>query len=219
MDSRGARGGSGEPGCVSTTFLGFYDLDASPQRGLQGFLAERLGAATVDPDFIEGALFVRSDDGAVALSLRHDSDDAAWLERPLIATLIQSADFRSRTADVRSYRTSSGFSGVAIPDDAVFTIQRFDVPPAAQQALTAALESFVDAFARPILGFLDSEILASNDGERTVWVAPWAHEAALAALETPASFAAMRTFARLAPQRVFGTFDRVSYVRGGDAAG
>ncbi len=204
---------------MSTTFLGFYDLDASPQHGLQGFLAERLGAATSDPDFIEGALFVRSDNAAIALSLRHDSHDAAWLERPLIATLIQSAEFRSRTADGRSYRTAAAFSGAAIPDGAVFTIQRFDVPSAAQAQLTGALEAFVEAFARPILGFLDSQILASTDGQRAVWVAPWAHEAALAALETPASFEAMRTFTRLAPQRSFGTFDRVSNVRGARDAG
>ena len=199
---------------MQATFFGFYDLDAAPQHGLQGFLAERLGAVTDDPDFREGALFVRSDLAAVALGLRHEADDAAWLDRPLVATLTQSADFRSRSADVRTYRTAVAFTGAAIPDDAVFTIQRFDVPPGTQAQLTAALTSFVDTFARPILGFLDSEILASDDGERVVWLAPWLHEAALAALETPESFRAMRTFAPLATHRVFGTFDRVSDVRG-----
>ncbi len=194
--------------------MGFYELDAAPQRGFTGTLAERLGAATGDPDFIDGSLFVRSDNAAVVISLQHDSSEEAWLDRPLVAALIQSAEWRSRAYDLRGYRTLTHPSGGAIPDEAVFTIQSFDTPAAAQNELTSALVAFVQRFARPISGFLDSEILASEDGARSVWIAPWAHEAALAALETPESFSAMRGFTRLASQRAFGTFERVSYVRG-----
>jgi hypothetical protein len=198
---------------VPTTVIGFYELDAAPQRGFTGTLAERLGAVTGDPDFVDGALFVRSDNAAVVISLQHDSNEQAWLDRPLVAALIQSAEWRSRTSDVRGYRALARPSGGAIPDEAVYTIQSFDTPATAQNELTSALEAFVQRFARPISGFLDSEILASEDGARAVWVAPWAHEAALAALETPESFSAMRGFTRLASQRAFGTFERVSYVR------
>ena len=79
---------------MATTVLGFYELDAAPQRGITSVFAERLGAATRDPDFIDGALFVRSDHSAVAISLQHDSADEAWLERPLVAGLIAVAGFR-----------------------------------------------------------------------------------------------------------------------------
>lgn len=197
--------------------MGFYDLDAAPQRGFTGTLAERLGAATNDPDFVDGSLFVRSDYAAVVIRLQHDSNDKGWLERPLVATLIDSAEWRSRASDLRGYRTLTRPSGAAIPDEAVFTIQSFDTPAAAQNELTGALVAFVQRFAQPISGFLDSEILASEDGARTVWIAPWAHEAALAALETPQAFSAMRGFARLASKRAFGTYERVSFVHGARA--
>lgn len=198
---------------MPTTVLGFYDLDAAPQRGITSVLAERLGAATRDPDFVDGALFVRSDHSAIAISLQHDSSDEAWLERPLVAGLMQGAGFRSRSSDVRSYRTVAAGTGAAIPDEAVFTIQRFDLAGATQNSLTDALQNFVRDFAQPISGFLDSEILASQDGARVIWIAPWGHEAALAAIETPESFSAMRAFQQLWQQRAFATFDRVSYVR------
>lgn len=198
---------------MATTVLGFYELDAAPQRGITSVFAERLGAATRDPDFIDGALFVRSDHSAVAISLQHDSADEAWLERPLVAGLIAVAGFRSRSSDVRSYRTVAPAAGAAIPDEAVYTIQRFDLAGATQNSLTDALQNFVRDFAQPISEFLDSQILASQDGSRVVWIAPWGHEAALAAIETPASFSAMRAFAQLWQQRALATYDRVSYVR------
>jgi hypothetical protein len=198
---------------VTTTVLGFYDLDASPQRGITSVLAERLGAATRDSEFVHGALYVRSDHSAIAISLQHNSSDVAWLERPLVAGLMQGAAFRSRTSDVRSYTTVAAGTGAPIPDEAVFTIQRFDVAGAAQTQLSDALQIFVRDFAQPISGFLDSEILASQDGARVIWMAPWGHEAALAAIETAPSFAAMRGFEKFWQQRDFAIFDRVSYVR------
>jgi hypothetical protein len=202
---------------VPTTVLGFYELDAAPQRSVTSVFAERLGAATRDPEFIDGALFLRSDHAAVALSLQHGSSDEAWLERPLVAGLMEAAAFRSRSSEVRSYRTVAPPSGASIPDEAVFTIQRFDLAPAMLEPLTGALQAFVRDFAQPISEFLDSEILASQDGAALVWIAPWGHEAALAAIETPASFSAMRVFAPFWQRRAFATFERVSYVRGDSA--
>lgn len=202
---------------MPTTVLGFYELDAAPQRGVTSVFAERLGAATRDPDFIDGALFLRSDHAAVALSLQHRSSDEAWLERPLVAGLIEAAGFRSRSSEVRSYRTVAAASGASIPDEAVFTIQRFDLAPTMQPPLIDALQGFVRDFAQPISEFLDSEILASQDGVSVVWIAPWGHEAALAAIETPQSFSAMRAFAQFWQRRAFATFERVSYVRADSA--
>jgi hypothetical protein len=193
-----------------------YDVDAAPQHGVSGDLSERLGAVTADADFVDGALYVRSDNGAVVLSLRHSSDDS-WLERPLVSSLLGAADWRSRTSDVRPYPAPTA-PVVSIADSAVFVIQHFAVEAAAQERLSAALAAFVDRFARPIQGFLDSTILKSADGTRVVWIAGWAHEAVLIALETPDSFAAMRAFVTLAQTHVFGTFTRVSYVSRAGAA-
>lgn len=202
---------------MARTFIGFYDLDASPSHGLTGDLATRLGTATETEGFAEGSVYVRSDRAAVAIVIRYGDRDGFESDGP-VGVLLQAADWRSRDADARTY-TSAGTvtgNGDVASDSSFYIAQRFDTKPEAQRPLVDAILRYVNDYARPIAGFLGGEAFASVDGTRVVFLMPWAHEAALNALENrDGSLAAMQKHLSLSDRHTYGSYQRVSFLRGG----
>ncbi len=198
---------------MAESFIGFYDLDAAPSRGLTGELATRLGSVTDAPGFIDGSLYVRSDTGSVAISLQYDGGET-WATEGIPGMLLYAVDWRSRNADGHRYRHAGAIvGGDALSDSSFYVVQRFDTRPEAQAPLVTALLSYTERFAQPIHGFLRGDAYASIDGNRVVFIMPWAHEAALNALEsTDGSLEAMQTHLRLAERHSYESFDRVSYL-------
>ena len=196
-------------------FIGFYELDAAPSRGLTGDFATRLGTATDAPGFIDGSLYVRSDSGSVAIVMQYDGDEN-WARAGTPGMLLYSADWRSRGADASRYRHAGaiGVEGGVLSDSSFYVVQRFETRQEAQQPLVTALLSYIERFAAPIHGFLRGDAYASIDGSRVVFVMPWAHEAALNALENVAgSLEAMQTHLRLAERHIYESYERVSYLK------
>jgi hypothetical protein len=197
------------------TIFGFYDMDASQQRGVPGDLAARLGTASEAEGFVEGAVYVRSDEANVAISLRHPDDDA-WRERGAPAMLLQAADWRSRESDAHEYRLARTVAGDddAPSDSAFFIVQRFVVKAGMQDALVRAVCDHAATYAQPIPGFLSAQAYASLDGSRVVFIMPWAHEAALSSLENrDGALAAMQTHLRMSERHIYASYQRVSYLR------
>jgi hypothetical protein len=202
------------------TYFGFYDLDAAPQHGIPGDLATRLGVATETPGFVEGAVYVRSDNAGVAVEIRHQDEDG-WIERGGAAMLVRAADWRSRESDARTYRTARTVAGDgdAAQDSTFFIVQRFVVRPESQDALVSAICEHAETFAAPIPGFLAGDAFASLDGTRVVFVMPWAHEAALTALENrEGALEAMQRHLKLSERHSYASYSRVSYLRGAHGA-
>jgi len=204
---------------MSRTLFGFYDLDASPQRGLPGELATRLGTATESPGFIDGAIYVSSDNFGVAIQAQYDepasgSDD--WVESGGISVLLQAADWRSRASDLTSYRLARRVEGDSdtLKDSTFFIVQRFVVKASDQAAFVDAICAYTQEYAQPIPGFLAGDAYASVDGTQVVFVMPWEHEAALNTLENrPGSLAAMQKHLRMTERHVYGSYQRISYLR------
>jgi len=200
---------------MSRTYLGFFDMDASQQRGVPGDLAARLGTASEADGFIEGAVYVRSDEANVLISLLHRDDDG-WQERGAPAVLLQAADWRSRESDAREYRlvrTVAG-DGDAPGDSTFFIVQRFVVKTGLQDAFVRAICDHAATYAQPIPGFLSGDAFASLDGSRVVFVMPWAHEAALNSLENrEGALAAMQTHLRMSEAHSYASYQRVSFLR------
>jgi hypothetical protein len=204
---------------MSRTVFAFFDLDAAPQHGVTGDLATRLGAATGDAGFIDGAVYARSDHAAVALQLQ-SGEESGWAERGAVATLIQAAQWRSRDQDVRAYQLARRVAGDGdgVRDSTFYIVQRFVVSAGKQAALVAAVCDHADRFAGSIPGFLGGDAYTSLDGTRVVFVMPWAHEAALNALENgDGSLAAMQTYLRMSERYSYESYERVSYLRGATA--
>ncbi|MBD5604423.1 MAG: antibiotic biosynthesis monooxygenase [Candidatus Eremiobacteraeota bacterium] len=204
---------------MSRTLFGFYELDASPQRGLPGELATRLGAATETPGFIDGAVFVRSDNFGVAIQARFDGDgeDGAWQKTGGIALLLQAADWRSRASDLATYRLARHVDGDTdtVRDSTFFIVQRFDVPEGRQDEFVDTICAYTEEYAQPIPGFLGGDAYASLDRKHVVFVMPWAHEAALNTLENRAgSLDAMQRHLALSERHSFASYQRVSFLRG-----
>ncbi len=197
----------------------FYDIDAAPEHSVADDLAERLGGVTDVAGFIDGAIFVRSDEAAVVIQLQHDGGDD-WTARPEVAAILDAAEWRSRTSETAAYRSVRVFEsdGDEPSDASVFVVQRFTVAPASATEFLAALGAYVEKYPQQVTGFLGATLLASSAPERAVLVTAWAHEAGLTALETPASLAAMHSYRDLAEQQSFATYQRVSYLRGGGVA-
>ena len=199
---------------MAESFIGFYDLDAAPSRGLTGELATRLGSVTEAPGFIDGSLYVRSDTGAVAIVLQYDGNEN-WVNEGTPGMLLYAVDWRSRNADGHRYRHAGEVAGDgdALSDSSFYVVQRFETRPEAQASLVSALIAYTERFAQPIHGFLRGDAFASVDGSRVVFMMPWAHEAALSALEnTEGSLEAMQTHLRLAERHTYESFDRVSFL-------
>jgi len=206
---------------MSRTFFGFYDLDASPQRGLPGELASRLGLATETPGFIDGAIYVRSDNLALAIQLQHAERDG-WTETGGAAILLQAADWRSRASRLGSYRLAGHVpgDGEAVKDSTFYIVQNFDVAASRQAEFIDAICAYAETYAAPIPGFLAGDAYASLDGEHVVFIMPWAHEAALGSLENrDGSLAAMQKHLRMTTRHVFGSYQRISYLRASAAVG
>jgi hypothetical protein len=205
---------------MSRTLFGFYDLDASPQRGLPGELATRLGTATESPGFIDGAIYVSSDNFGVAIQARYDEPAAepdAWAESGGISVLLQAADWRSRASDLASYRLARHVEGDSdtLKDSTFFIVQRFIVKASDQATFVDAICDYTEEYAQPIPGFLAADAYAGLDGTRVVFVMPWAHEAALNTLENRVgSLAAMQKHLRMTERHVFSSYQRISYLRG-----
>jgi hypothetical protein len=198
---------------MSEVYLGFYEIDAAPARGLAGEFATRLGAVSVAPGFIEGALYVRSDTGSIAVVMEYDGEEG-WVREGAPGMLLYSADWRSRSADGRSYRPAGSVAGNAgsASDTSFYIFQRFETRPDVQSALVAALLSFVERFAQPINGFLSGDAYASIDGTRVAFVMPWAHEAALSALEhSDGALESMQVHLGLSERHSYESYQRVSY--------
>jgi hypothetical protein len=196
-------------------FFGFYDMDASQERGVPGDLAERLGTASEADGFVEGAVYVRSDEASVAISLRH-ADADGWPERGAPAVLLQAADWRSRESDALPYRLARTVAGDgdAPGDSTFFIVQRFVVKSGLQDALVRAICDHAATYAQPIPGFLSGEAYASLDGSRVVFIMPWAHEAALSSLENrEGALAAMQTHLRMSERHIYASYQRVSFLR------
>jgi hypothetical protein len=198
---------------MSRTAIAFFELDATPHRGVPSELAERLGALTGVAGYREGALYVRPDHDAVAIQVAFDGDDR-WLEGPAPMLLIEGAHWRSRSADVRTYRAVGRIAGDESPaDESFFVVQRFVVQPEKVERLTTALARYIERFMVGIAGFQGAHLFASDDAQRVVAVMPWAFEAAVAALETRAgSLAAMQELFALAERHVYESFERISHM-------
>jgi hypothetical protein len=198
---------------MAESFIGFYELDAAPSRGLTGEFATRLGTATDAPGFIDGSLYVRSDTGSIAIVIQYDGGEE-WVHEGSPGTLLYAVDWRSRSADGRRYRHAGEVTGDgSLSDSSFYVVQRFDTRPEAQAPLVAALLAYIERFAQPIHGFLRGDCYASLDGTRVVFIMPWAHEAALNALESTAgSLDAMQIHLRLAERHTYESFQRVSYL-------
>ena len=201
---------------MARTFIGFYDLDAAPSHGLTGDLATRLGTATETNGFNEGAVYVRSDRGAVAIVIVYEDRDG-FEQEDGVGVLLQAADWRSRDSDAHTYNSADTIEGDgdAASDSSFYIVQRFDTKPESQKPLVDALLRYMTDYARPIAGFLGGEAFASLDGTRVVFMMPWAHEAALNALENrDGSLAAMQKHLRLSERHSYGSYQRVSSLRG-----
>ncbi len=199
---------------MAEAFLGFYELDAAPSRGLTGDFATRLGDATESSGFIDGSLYVRSDTGSVAIVLQYEGGEN-WMTEGAPGMLLYSADWRSRSSDGRRYRIAGRIRGDGSASDSSFYIvQRFETVPERQGPLVSAVLSYVERFAQPIHGFIDGTAFASLDGTRVAFIMPWAHEAAINALENgEGSLVAMQAHLRLAERHTYESFQRVSYLR------
>jgi heme-degrading monooxygenase HmoA len=200
---------------MTRTFFGFYEMDASPQHGVAGDLAARLGSASEADGFVDGAVYVRSDAAAVAIELRHRDEDG-WHERGLPAVLLQAADWRSRESDARPYRLARTVAGDgdAPGDSTFFIVQRFTVKAGQQAAFVQAICDHAATYAAPIPGFLAAAAYASLDGTRAVFVMPWAHEAALNSLENrEGALEAMQTHLRMTEHHSYASYQRISYLR------
>ncbi len=201
---------------MDRTLFGFYDLDAAPQRGLPGELATRLGGATETPGFVEGSLYVRSDNLAMAIEIRH-ADEDGWADRGAASTLLQAANWRSRSSDVATYRLVKQVEGDGehTKDSTFFIVQRFVVDPSDTQAFVDAICAHTLEYAQPIPGFLAGDAFASLDGTQVVFVMPWAHEAALSSLENrDGSLEAMQKHLAMSKTHSFASYSRVSNLRG-----
>ena len=200
---------------MAEAFLGFYELDAAPARGLTGDFATRLGDATEAPGFIDGSLYVRSDTSSVAILMQYEGGEN-WMNEGAPGMLLYSADWRSRSADGRRYRYAGQIAGDgnSASDSSFFIVQRFETRPETQARLVEAMLSYIERFAQPINGFISGDAYASVDGTRVAFVMPWAHEAALSALENGAgSLEAMQVHLRLAERHTYESFQRVSYLK------
>ncbi|MBD5655539.1 MAG: hypothetical protein IAI50_10245 [Candidatus Eremiobacteraeota bacterium] len=200
---------------MSRTLFGFYDLDAAPQHGLAGDLASRLGSATEAAGFIDGAVYVRSDNAAVAIQLQYGDEDG-WEERGAVATLLQAADWRSRENDARSYRLVRQVRGDGddVKDSTFYIVQRFVVKSELQDGFVSAICNYVEHYAAPIPGFLAGDAYASLDGGHIVFVMPWAHESALNSLENrEGSLRDMQTHLRMSERHSYASYQRSSFLR------
>ena len=197
----------------------FYDIDAAPEHSVADDLAERLGGVTDVAGFIDGAVFVRSDEAAVVVQLQYDGGDE-WIAQTEVAAILDAAEWRSRTSETAAYRSVRVFeSGGDEPSDAsVFVVQRFAVAPASATAFLSALGAYVEKYPQLVTGFLGATLFASTAAQGVVLLTAWAYEAGLTALETPASLAAMHSYRDLAERQSFATYQRVSYLRGGGVA-
>jgi hypothetical protein len=204
---------------MSRTLFGFYELDASPQHGLPGELATRLGTATEAPGFIDGAVFVSSDNFGVAIQAQYDEPAAGgedWAESGGISVLLQAADWRSRSSELGSYRLARHVQGDSdtLKDSTFFIVQRFVVKPSDQGTFIDAICDYTQEYAQPIPGFLAGDAYAGVDGTRVVFVMPWEHEAALNTLENRAgSLASMQKHLRMTERHIFSSYQRISYLR------
>jgi hypothetical protein len=200
---------------VTRTVFGFFDLDAAPQHGLPGELATRLGLATEDAGFVDGAVYVRSDNLAMAIQVQYDGGDG-WEDAGKTAVLLQAADWRSRASDVDRYTFSAGVEGDGdqVKDSTFFIMQRFVVDPADREAFVAAICAYTEEYARPIPGFIGGAAFSSLDGRKVVFIMPWAHEAALGSLENrDGSLAAMQKHLRMSKQHIYASYQRISFLR------
>ncbi|MBD5633174.1 MAG: hypothetical protein IAI49_01745 [Candidatus Eremiobacteraeota bacterium] len=200
---------------MARTVFGFYDLDAAPQHGLPGDLATRLGLATETPGFVDGAVFVRSDNLAMAIQVQYGDEDG-WEDRGSVSILLQAADWRSRTSDVARYRLTRQVDGDGeqVKDSTFFIVQRFVVDPNDGASFVDAICAYTTEYARPIPGFIGGDAYTSLDGSKIVFVMPWAHEAALGSLENrDGSLAAMQKHLRMSKQHVYASYQRISYLR------
>jgi hypothetical protein len=200
---------------MSRTLFGFYDLDAAPQRGVTGDLATRLGTATETAGFVDGAIYLRSDTAAIAIQVQYDGEDQ-WETKGAVAMLLQAANWRSRENDARAYRLARSVpgDGDAVKDSTFYIVQRFLVKAGMQDRLVATICDYTERFAAPIPGFLAGDAFASIDGTRVTFVMPWAHEAALNALENrDGSLAAMQRHLEMSERHGYASYERVSYLR------
>jgi hypothetical protein len=205
------------------TAFGFYEVDAAPNHGLPGELAGRLGRASETPGFIDGAVYVRADNLSLALQVQLDGAAASedWADNGAVSVLLQAADWRSRAVDFDTYRYVRGVEGdgEAVRDSAFFIVQRFALAPANAPAFVDAICAYVDAYARPIPGFIAADAFASLDGSKVVFVMPWAHESALASLENrDGSLAAMQKHLRMSERHSFESYQRISYLQRTEAS-
>jgi hypothetical protein len=201
---------------VARTLFGFYELDASPQHGLPGELATRLGRATETPGLIDGAVYVRSDNLAMAMQVQYVDEDG-WENRGAVSLLLQAADWRSRTNELDRYRFVKGVEGDGeqVKDSTFFIMQRFVVEPADCAPFIDALCAYTQEYAQPIPGFIAGDAFASLDDSKVVFVMPWAHEAALSSLENrDGSLTAMQKHLRMSKTHAFSSYQRISYLRG-----
>jgi heme-degrading monooxygenase HmoA len=200
---------------MAEAYLGFYDLDAAPARGLTGEFATRLGDVTEAPGFIDGSLYVSSAAGGMAIVLQYDGTEN-WMREGLPGVLLYAADWRSRSSDGRRYRHVRSIAGDGndANDSSFYVIQRFETQPDLQTKFTESLASYLERFAAPIHGFLSADIFTSLDGTSTTLIMPWAHEAAINALENAdGSLEAMQTHLRLTTRHTYESYQRVSYLR------
>ncbi|MGP6156466.1 MAG: antibiotic biosynthesis monooxygenase [Vulcanimicrobiaceae bacterium] len=195
------------------TVLAFFELDATPHRGLPSELAERLGTLTDVAGFVEGALYVRPDHDAIAIEVVFEGEDP-WLEGHAPLNLIEGANWRSRSSDVRTYRLGARVEGTESPgDESVFITQRFVVRPEMTDRLVEAFQNYAEAFMVDITGFQGADVFVSDDGRRVAVLMPWAYEAALTALEAKAgSLASMGDMFGLADGHVYESFERISHM-------
>ena len=198
---------------TSRTLLAFFELDATPHRGLPSELAERLGGLTDVAGFVEGALYLRPDHDAVALEIVFEGEDP-WLEGHAPVHLIEGANWRSRASDVRTYRLAARVEGgEVVGDESVFIAQRFFVRPEMVERLVESFQNFAECFMVDIDGFQGADVFASDDGQRVVALTAWAYEAGLAALEAkPGSLVAMSDMFGFAEAHVYESFERVSHM-------
>ncbi|MFY9780311.1 MAG: antibiotic biosynthesis monooxygenase family protein [Candidatus Baltobacteraceae bacterium] len=195
------------------TVLAFFELDATPQRGLPGELAERLGGLTGLAGFVEGALYLRPDLDAVAVEVVFEGEDS-WLEEHAPVRLIEGGNWRSRASDVRTYRLGARVYGTAAAgDDSLYVTQRFFVHPEMTERLVEAFQDFAECFMVDIPGFQGADVFASDDGHRVVALTTWAGEEALLALEAkPGSLVAMGDMFGLAESHIYESFARISHM-------
>ena len=200
---------------MAEAYLGFYELDAAPARGLTGEFATRLGNVTEAPGFIDGSLYARTDTGAMAIVLQYDGAEN-WMREGLPGMLLYAADWRSRSAFGSRYRYAKTIAGDgnAANDSSFYVIQRFETQPDVQARFIDALVAYLERYAAPIHGFLSADVFAGVDGTSTALIMPWAHEAAINALEnTDGSLQAMQTHLALTTRHAYESYQRISYLR------